>query len=212
MLKKLLEVQKEVSAVAKDSENPFFKSRYFDINKLIDTLKPVLSKHGLIVMQPLTNIDGKPAIKTIVIDSDLKEGEVHIDISSVMPIPENPDPQKMGSAITYYRRYALQSMFFLQAEDDDANHASGNASAAQKPTYASPKPQGNVGGKMIEKDDKGNYVFGKDYPKKQIKKGDIINLGNKEHNGLLTWVMENSKIQEQQDFIRNTFFKDGNPF
>ena len=40
-----------------------------------------------------------------------------------MPLPDLQDPQKMGSAITYYRRYALQSLFLLQTQDDDGEGA-----------------------------------------------------------------------------------------
>ena len=70
-------------------------------------------------MQPLTNIDGKAAIQTILVDSETGE-----KIENITPLTENPDPQKMGSAITYFRRYSLQSLLGLQAEDDDGNKAS----------------------------------------------------------------------------------------
>ena len=50
---KLLEVQKEVGAIGKDSTNPFYKSKYFDINKLIEVVSPILSKNGLLLIQPI---------------------------------------------------------------------------------------------------------------------------------------------------------------
>ena len=118
---KLFAIQGEVEVISKDSINPFFKSRYFDINKLLETLKPLLQKHKLLLMQPLAEIGGKPALSTIIIDTETDD-----KVLSAIPIPENTDPQKMGSAITYFRRYALQSFFALQAEDDDANLASEN--------------------------------------------------------------------------------------
>ena len=125
---KLFAIQGEVEVISKDSINPFFKSRYFDINKLLETLKPLLQKHKLLLMQPLTEIGGKPALSTIIIDTETND-----KASFATPIPENIDPQKMGSAITYFRRHALQSFFAiqsedfsLQAEDDDANLASEN--------------------------------------------------------------------------------------
>lgn len=119
MYKKLLEVQKEIGAISKDSENPFFHSKYFDINKLLEVVKPVLSAHGLVLLQPLSNIEGKSTIKTILVEAETGE-----TLSNETFLTENPDPQKMGSAITYYRRYSLQSLLGLQAEDDDANKAS----------------------------------------------------------------------------------------
>jgi hypothetical protein len=119
MYQKLLDIQKEIGAISKDAENPFFKSKYFDINSLLEQVKPVLNKHGVILLQGLTNIEGKAALSTKLIDCDNKEA-----VESVVPLPELMDPQKMGSAITYYRRYALQSLLALQAEDDDGNSAS----------------------------------------------------------------------------------------
>lgn len=117
---KLLKFQKVVSAVGKDSTNPFFKSKYFDINKLIEVVKPALNEAGLVIAQPLTIVDGKLCIRTLLIDSDTSA----TIIESLAPVPESNDPQKTGSAITYFRRYALQSMLCLQADDDDANTAS----------------------------------------------------------------------------------------
>jgi len=120
MYKKLLAVQKEIGAIGKDSTNPFFKSAYFDINKLLDVAKPILNSHGLVLLQPLSNINGVASIKTMIIDPESGQS-----IEENTPLTQNPDPQKMGSAITYFRRYSLQSLLGLQAEDDDGNKASG---------------------------------------------------------------------------------------
>lgn len=122
LIKKIHNVQKEIGKIKKDKNNPYFKSQYFDINSLLEALLPVLQKEGLTVMQPLVSIDGvnglKPGLKTIITDGDSQLAEYTV-------MPDLQDPQKMGSSITYYRRYALQSFFCLQAEDDDANKASG---------------------------------------------------------------------------------------
>lgn len=136
-MKKLLEFQKRVGAITKDSVNPFFKSNYFDINKLIEEVKPILNELGLILLQPLVSgtESGRLAIKTIIIDSETDK-EL---ISGVAILPENPDPQKMGSIITYYRRYAIQSLLFLQAEDTDGdigqNKNTGNIGLATQNRY-----------------------------------------------------------------------------
>ncbi len=114
---KILKAQLEVGKIQKDKTNPFYKSQYFDINSVLEQLLPALEKEGITVMQPLSNVDGKPALRTIVY-VDGKEV-----INEAILLPENNDPQKIGSAITYYRRYSLQSLFLLQAEDDDANSA-----------------------------------------------------------------------------------------
>jgi hypothetical protein len=117
---KLLEVQKEIGAIKKDATNPYFKSKYFDINSLLEQVKPVLNKHGLILTQALTHLEGKLALRTSILDADSQD-----IYSDVCPLPEVADPQKAGSAVTYFRRYALQSLLALEAEDDDANSASG---------------------------------------------------------------------------------------
>lgn len=116
---KLLAVQKEIGVIKKDSDNPFYKSKYFDINSLLGVVKPILNKHGLVVLQGLTAVEGKNGLNTWVVDSETGES-----IGYTCILPEVVDAQKAGSAITYFRRYALQSMLALEAEDDDANVAS----------------------------------------------------------------------------------------
>lgn len=115
LYKKLLEAQRKIGAIAKDSTNPFFHSKYFDINGVLEVVKPILNEQGIIVIQPL---DGDK-LKTILIDAETGE-----TMESIINLTINPDPQKMGSAITYFRRYSLQSFLALQAEDDDAETAS----------------------------------------------------------------------------------------
>lgn len=119
-MKKILDFQKKVGAISKDSENPFYKSKYFDINKLLEVVKPILNELGLVLLQPLTELNGKPALRTIILDTELDKSPYEI-VDFTTPLPENPDPQKMGSIITYYRRYSIQSLLGLQAEDDDGN-------------------------------------------------------------------------------------------
>jgi len=115
-MQRIYEIQAKLKAIKKDSENPHFKNKYFDINSLIAELKPLLIEQKLMVLQPISHLEGKPAIKTIIYDS---EGKTVIE--DITPLPDNIEPQKMGSAITYYRRYCLVSLLFLEAEDDDGN-------------------------------------------------------------------------------------------
>ena len=117
---KLLEAQKEIGAIKKDSDNPYFKSKYVDINGILAVVKPVLNKHGLVLTQALNVIEGHIALNTAITDSTSGE-----KIESNCYLPEMPDPQKTGSAITYFRRYSLQTLLALEAEDDDGNVASG---------------------------------------------------------------------------------------
>ena len=127
-MNKLLEFQKRVSAIKKDSQNPHFKNRYFDINTLIETIKPILNELELTIHQPLGIKDGKNLLATL-----LKDGDVIVARSEIL-LPDLQDPQKVGSALTYYRRYSLQSLLFLEAEDDDSNIASGITNQPTKQT------------------------------------------------------------------------------
>ncbi len=132
MKEKLLKIQMEIGAIKKDSVNPHFKNRYFDINTLLEVVKPVLNKHGVVLMQGLTTIDSNTAVRlgieTVLIDTEAVSsrgltltGDMATQISFTCPLPDCADAQKYGSAITYFRRYALQSLLALEAEDDDGN-------------------------------------------------------------------------------------------
>jgi len=115
LLKALSNVKKEVGKLSKTETNPFYKSKYFDINSLIEQVEPLLEKNGLLLLQPILN--------GLVI-SEIYHVETSQKVSSEISLGTMTDPQKLGSAITYYRRYTLQSLLGLQAEDDDANKAS----------------------------------------------------------------------------------------
>ena len=125
LLKALANVKKEVGKLSKTETNPFFKSKYFDINSLIQQIEPLLEKNNLLLLQPIENNKVKSVIYEV---------ESGTSVSSEIELPNLTDPQKLGSAITYYRRYTLQSLLGLQAEDDDGNKASGPVKA-QRPDY-----------------------------------------------------------------------------
>jgi len=107
---KLAKVKEELNPIRKTETNPFLKSKYFDINSLLEQVEPIIQKHGLILAQPIQQ--GK--VVTFLIDPETGD-----DLGSEIELPQMQDPQKLGSAITYYRRYTLQSLLALQALDDD---------------------------------------------------------------------------------------------
>ena len=96
----------------KDATNPFYNSRYFDINQLIEAVRPALIAEDLLLLQPIKDNN----VGTIIIDTESDES-----VEAFLPLPDLQDPQKIGSCITYYRRYTLQSLLGIEAEDDDAN-------------------------------------------------------------------------------------------
>ncbi len=113
---KLFALQQEIGAISKDAKNPFFKSSYFDINSLLKNLKPLLGKYKLVLHQPIIKGEVHSIIKCV----DTNE----ITDPSSLELPDISDPQKLGSCITYFRRYTLVSLLGLQADDDDGNLAS----------------------------------------------------------------------------------------
>jgi len=112
---KLHAAKQKIGKVVKNANNPHFKKSYADINALVETVEPILLEQGLLLLQPIA----EGVVSTLIID--IESGQ---SVVSSMRLPEIQDPQKIGSAVTYYRRYTLQSLLSLQAEDDDANSAS----------------------------------------------------------------------------------------
>lgn len=110
--KKIFDIQSEIGKISKDSTNPFYKSKYFDINKLIEQLHPLLVKNNVLLLQPIK--DGKVYSILIDLDSD-STLESYIELTGIK------DPQKIGIEVTYFRRYTLTSLLGLQAEDEDGN-------------------------------------------------------------------------------------------
>ncbi len=121
----LLAAQLKMGNAVKDSKNPFFKSKYADLNSIMDAVVPALTEQGLLLLQP---IEGDKVVSMI---TDLETGELmasHVFIPSTIT-----DPQKIGACITYFRRFTLQSLLGLQALDDDGNSIS---APGNKPTVA----------------------------------------------------------------------------
>ena len=123
-MKRLLEVKKQIGTLSKQSKNPFYKSSYLDLNGLLDAVEPLLWEQGLLLLQP---IQGNK-VYSVIIDSE--SGETLF--SSEIQLPPITDPQKLGSCITYFRRYTLKSLLAISEEDDDGNKASKPA-PKQKP-------------------------------------------------------------------------------
>jgi hypothetical protein len=120
LAKALLEAQKEMPSLVRDSTNPDFSTRYLSLEKLVEAVYPVLHKHGLFVIQAPTISDGKPALATSIVSV---EGKERIE-STMLLMQSRNDPQGQGSAITYARRYALMGMLGLVADEDDDGNSS----------------------------------------------------------------------------------------
>jgi len=114
--KALIQAQKKIGAAKKGAVNPFFKSKYADLGSVLEACKDALNDNGIVILQPVSFSEDKTFVKTVLIH---ESGEY---ISSTMQlIYSKNDMQQAGSAITYARRYTLQSLISLPAEDDDGN-------------------------------------------------------------------------------------------
>ena len=123
----------EMSGAKKGSENPFFKSSYANLEEVIKCSKGPLCDNGLAISQfPITE-EGKAGVTTILMHVSGEWLEDTLLLSCA-----KQDPQGMGSAITYARRYAYQSILGIPSEDDDGNGATG--APAPAPTYTKPAP------------------------------------------------------------------------
>ena len=112
---KLHLAKQSMGKVIKNATNPHLKRNYADINSIIDTVEPILLDHGLLLIQPVK----EDKVYTIIIDIETEEY-----VESFMQLPVITDAQKLGGAITYFRRYTLVSLLSLQAVDDDGHEAS----------------------------------------------------------------------------------------
>ena len=116
----LSKVQGELTYAKKDSANPFFKSRYADLESVWDACRSLMAANGLSVIQmPGNYFEGRMWLVTRLCHSS---GEW---IEQEMSVPvQKADAQGAGSALTYMRRYALAAFVGVVQADDDGNAAS----------------------------------------------------------------------------------------
>jgi len=122
----LAKAQGEIEPAPKDSLNPFFKSRYASLPAVREAVRKSFAKHGLSVVQIPAIIDGTLRLHTMLIH----ESGQHLDCGELAAQVDLSNPQQMGSAITYFRRYALAAISQTVADDDDDGNM---ASIKQKP-------------------------------------------------------------------------------
>lgn len=112
---KLLEFQKKNIVLPKDATNPHFKNGYTSINAVLEAVKKPLNDLGIVIIQ-------EPSLAGLI--TKLYDTESDTFIEGLLEFTQKADAQKMGSNITYNRRYSLITMLGLEDEDDDGNKAS----------------------------------------------------------------------------------------
>lgn len=126
----LAKAQAAMDHAQKSSTNPYFKSKYADLAEVWDTIRKPLTDNGLSIVQTTEpREDGKLYLKTTLLHASGQS------IDGIYPIqPVKSDPQSLGAATTYARRFALQAIVGVSPEDDDGNTASGRTEPETEPT------------------------------------------------------------------------------
>jgi len=119
----LAKAHTEISSIERDGKNPHFKSRYATLDQILESVRPILAKNGLIIVQ--SSDDGSEDHKYI----NVKSAVIHlsgqwIETSVQIPVSKN-DAHGLGSALTYGRRYSLGALLAISTQegDDDGNAA-----------------------------------------------------------------------------------------
>lgn len=114
---------RSINAIKKETENPYFKAKYADLNSIFDEVKEKISENGFVLLQNVENMNLRTRIVHI------ETGEMLESVFSL--VTQKLDMQQLGSAVTYARRYSLLPMLNIEVEDDDGNEACG----IKKPTF-----------------------------------------------------------------------------
>lgn len=121
LAKALLNVQRTVRPITKDAENPFTKSWYASLNSVMDACRDALIENGIWLCQYPVPVEQPNSLGLVTKLTHAESGQWQSSLA-VVPLPK-ADPQGMGSAMTYARRYALTAMLGMVTEDDDGEGA-----------------------------------------------------------------------------------------
>jgi len=127
LAKALVKAQSEFEAVAKNADNPFFKSKYADLPAVVKAASPILAANGLSVLQSLGWFEDKDTLTTRL----LHETGQWVEDTMRLHLTKQ-DAQGHGSAITYARRYSYMAILGLVADVDDDGNAASKTPAAKK--------------------------------------------------------------------------------
>ena len=132
----IAKAQAAMPAATKTADNPHFKSKYADLGSVLECILPALNKEGCALMQ-FPGWDHERGLVTMTTVISGHGGTITSTAAS--SLGRGSGPQAVGSAITYLRRYAAQSILSLPAADDDGNEAQLSGSI-QRSTPNAPTP------------------------------------------------------------------------
>ncbi len=133
----LVKFQSELKPVSKDTVNPAFpRAKYADLAGIFDEVLPLMTANGLGIIQESARHENMARITTRIIHNSNQWIESDLDL-----MPAKEGPQAFGSAFTYGRRYAMQSLLGITAEeDDDGNRASQPSHGRDEPNRQPSQP------------------------------------------------------------------------
>ena len=118
----------EMQSPTANKVNPAFKSRYATLDHILDTIRPILSKHGLALTQAVYSVEGRVGVKTAIVHP---EGLIELGEITVAVKPET-NAQQVGSILTYLRRQSIQAALGIATDlDDDGDIATTPATATK---------------------------------------------------------------------------------
>jgi len=127
LAKALSKFQGAMRSIPRNSVNPFFKSKYADLDAVWDGVRKPLSDSGLSIVQTTVERDDRIYLETMLLHASGEYITTELALN-----PKALDPQAVGSAITYARRYAMSALLGVSAdEDDDAEKATARGAEAQ---------------------------------------------------------------------------------
>lgn len=132
----LAKAQGEMTGAVKGSANPFFKSRFADLGSVFEALREPFARHGLSVVQAPTTAEQEGMVY-VHVETMLLHASGQWMKSRLGCVVKDASPQVIGSAVSYLKRYSLQSMAGLPAVDDDGEAAQGRETTRATVT---PKP------------------------------------------------------------------------
>ena len=183
--KAFAKMQMELEQPLKNANNPFFKSKYVPLENVVDSITRAASKHGLSFTQfPSSDENGNVTVGTMV----MHESGEWIEYDPICMKPVKNDPQAVGSAITYAKRYALSAIFGITSDnDDDGNEATQIGRATPKDV---PKKQVPTTNNKIPKEVVKAYKDGIQ---------SVIDRTGKNDGSVTRWFCENLGVAKIED-------------
>lgn len=158
----LSKAQGEIQPAIKDSNNPYFSSKYADLASVWDACRQPLSKNGLSVIQAINQSETGMILTTILTHASGQwiKSEMPLIYKKADPNDMNEDGKKkksneiqaLGSSLTYSRRYALSAMVGIAPSEDDDGNTAGN------PQQSSSKPEAS---KQVISDKQVAFLYAK---------------------------------------------------